>query len=503
LTLLAVALATGCSRVVRKTVSPHAVSALDDRSPFLKVHFADGRLYLLQQWSVDERARTVSGTGSLYDANREPIDNGTFTIGIDSVAIFETNVRQTSGAIAPLVIMTGVSVSITIMCATNPKACFGSCPTFYVDAGDDDGCVESLRAEGFSSSIAPWLEASDVDALRITRPGGARMTLRMTNEALETHVVRRADLLACPVGDDAAVFKDVDGAFHVARSLAAPIACVAPEGDATARVHAFDGYERVSAADSTDLNTREMIDLTFPPLTGHVRGVVIGARQTLLTTYLLYQTLADMGTEVGAWLAAGSSLPPNPLLLDALGGIDVLVPDGEGWRVAGTVGEHGPIASDCWVVPLPSPEDEAGPARVRLRMTRGNWRLDYVALAALDGTVTPVRVAPAQVTRKGESDDDALAALWDDNRVVTTYPGDELVLGYELPASQRRYQLFLESRGYYLEWIRDEWLAEEDRGHAMEMMFCTEAALVRLAPEFKKVEADMEDAFWGSRYAKP
>jgi hypothetical protein len=367
----------------------------------------------------------------------------------------------------------------------------------------DDNGVESLRAEGFSSSIAPWMEASDVDALRIIRPGGSRVDLRMTNEALETHVVRHADLLACPVDDGATVVKDAGDTFYVARALAQPVSCAAPEGDITERVRELDGDERVSTADSTDLDTREVIDVTFPRLPGDAYGVVIAARQTLLTTYLLYQTLANIGTELGTWFAAASRLPSNGTLFDALGGIDVLVPDGDGWRLAGTVGEHGPIATDTWVVPLPRRDETSGPVTVRLRLTRGNWRIDYIALAALAGAVTPVRVAPAEVTREGDRDDDALAALWDPDQVVTTFPGDALVLRYDLPATQQRYQLFLESRGYYLEWMRDEWLADESQGRAMEMMMQTDKALIRLAPEFKKVEADMEAAFWGSRYAKP
>ena len=62
---------------------------------------------------------------------------------------------------------------------------------------------------------------------------------------------------------------------------------------------------------------------------------------------------------------------------------------------------------------------------------------------------------------------------------------------------------FLESRGYYIEWMRDEWLAEEDPVRAALMTADPEGALRLLAPEFKKTEGDMEDVFWRSRYAHP
>jgi hypothetical protein len=87
---------------------------------------------------------------------------------------------------------------MTAVCAANPKTCFGSCPTFYVS----DGKHAMLQAEGFSSSIAPSLEARDVDALYRVHPSGREFIVTMKNEALETHFVRRVRLLAAkrPVG---------------------------------------------------------------------------------------------------------------------------------------------------------------------------------------------------------------------------------------------------------------------------------------------------------------
>ncbi len=60
--------------------------------------------------------------------------------------------------------MSGISLAVTAYCIANPKACFGSCPTFYLE---DEGGREPERpqAEGFSESIARVLEARDIDAL--------------------------------------------------------------------------------------------------------------------------------------------------------------------------------------------------------------------------------------------------------------------------------------------------------------------------------------------------
>jgi len=55
---------------------------------------------------------------------------------------------------------------------------------------------------------------------------------------------------------------------------------------------------------------------------------------------------------------------------------------------------------------------------------------------------------------------------------------------------------------YYLEWIRKSWIEEENPERAL--VFLTEPAeyLRLLAPEYKKVEASMDEQFWSSRYAK-
>ena len=86
---------------------------------------------------------------------------------------------------------------------------------------------------------------------------------------------------------------------------------------------------------------------------------------------------------------------------------------------------------------------------------------------------------------------------------LVTVRGDRYDLTYRLPGDARGYELFVESRGYYLEWMRQEWEADENLTLAMRMFRDPERALRALAPEFKRREASMEALFWGSRYAHP
>jgi len=501
--VVVVVLALGCAhRVDRTLVSPRDAQTLDAKAPYLKAHLRSGYVYVLADWHADSGGGVIRGRGRLLDANRALVDSGEFRFPADSVALFETNVVRPSGANAAISVMAGVTATVAVICALSPKTCFGSCPTFY--APDSDGA--SLQAEAFSASIAPALEATDLDMLYRARPRGASFELRLTNEALETHVIRFADVIAVPRPVGGRVFVTPDGVFHPATGLESPSRCDAAEGDCRAAVQGFDRVERYSAADSVDLAARETIDLEFAELPEGQVGLVVASRQTLMTTYLIYQSLAYLGTQATTWLARLETGGPVARgfageLGRVLGRIEVLVPDSMGeWRVAGSVGEIGPIAVDTKVVPLPA--TAAKPYRVRLRLTRGLWRLEYVAIAALGDAVEPVRLRPESVRHAGRADAAALRALREREQPLVTLPGDEYEIGYQLPADYGRYELFLEARGYYLEWLRREWLPEENAAAAVQLVLQPRDALRALAPAYKRQEAGMEHIFWNSRYAR-
>jgi hypothetical protein len=454
---------------------------------------------VLNQWRTDSTSGTVTGTGQHLDHNRVVQTDGPQQVAMDSVALLETNVLHKSAGIASMAVLTGVSAAVTVVCLADTKACFGSCPTFYVS----DGERPMLMAEGFSGSIAPALEARDIDALYHARPHSRTLDVELKNEALETHVIRYARILAVPrEAGQASVFATQDGRFLQASRLTAPSRCQAAEGDCRADVTAFDQRERTSTADSTDLATRETIDLEFPNSPEHP-GLVIASRQSLLTTYLLYQTFAYLGTHATEALSMleRADRPHGPMMLSILGGIEVMVDSAGQWITVGKDFEVGPLATDVRVVSLP--RSGGATTRVRLRLTRGNWRLDYLALADLGREVTPIRLDPFEVRRGNTPDTVARRLLIDTTRTLVTLPGDAFTLRYRLPEHPERYELFLESRGYYLEWMREEWLKEENPERSRIAILDPARALRILAPEYKKIEPRMDDAFWRSRYARP
>jgi len=504
-------LASACTIPIRepRLHDPSSVPTAAKGTAELKAHMSSGELIVLSQWRVSPDGTRLTGVGDRYDAARTRLTERpkTVDVALADVVLFETDTAkgEFSASLGFLGTVGFVVSSITLYCSVSPKSCFGSCPTFYVL--DPQGREpDRPQAEGFSESIARVLEARDVDALRVTRPAGSKVQIVMRNEALETHAVRRVGLLAIQPPPGGRVLAGTDDRFYPATAVTAPLECRAPEGDCLDAVREAGGTERASKADPADLAARETLDLTFPAAAAGPHGIVIGARQTLLSTYLFYQTMAFTGRRAGDFLASlergGPAAGRRALgMARALGAIEVSVAEAGGdWRAVGSFDEPGPIAGDVQVVPFAA--TGAGPLHVRLSLARGHWRLDWVALARLGDPVEPVRLAPERVEHDGHPDAEARSRLATGQTHLVTQPGDAYRLTFRLPRGHGRFDLFLESEGYYYEWMRQEWLAEEDPQMAWLAVADPAAALRRLAPAYKAREDRMERQFWESRFRR-
>jgi len=224
--LLLLGLLSACHHTMwqARFYKPRQTASLEKSAPFLKCHTRDGEVFVLKQWRVLAKERIIEGTGLLYDTEREVVARGRLKVPMEHVVLLETNrphkVRSNTAQIAVLTVMSFASLTLTGVCVASPKTCFGSCPTFYAS----NGHRMVLQAEGFSASVARSLEASDVDSLYAARPGPGPFTVRMTNEALETHAVRSVRLLAAPRPPGGRVLR-AGGTFYPATRLRPPTSC--------------------------------------------------------------------------------------------------------------------------------------------------------------------------------------------------------------------------------------------------------------------------------------
>ena len=215
-----------------------------------------------------------------------------------------------------------------------------------------------------------------------------------------------------------------------------------------------------------------------------------------------------MGNSVGAFFADiernrsfFSSKLKSPEQL--LGGIEVLEKDKDGnWIKCGEFNETGPIATNIQVIPLIKLEDNET-INVRLIMAKGMWRIDYTSMFNIGEEVQPIRIKPSSSTPTELAEQNVISSLNDSTKTLVTLPGDEVSLFYTLPEEYSNYDLFLEAQGYYLEWIREDWIAEENQSKISELLFNPNKYLKDLTPQFKKIEGDMEESFWRSKYVIP
>ncbi len=273
-----------------------------------------------------------------------------------------------------------------------------------------------------------------------------------------------------------------------------------------ARVVERDGREWSTRADSTNLNARDSVDLVFPAGAG-ARALLVAARQSFVSTYVFYQSMAFAGSHAGDLLAEverhdTAGFPGAWAMMQRLAQVEVLAgPVGGTLRQIGTFGEAGPIAGDQQVVRLPEGAG-ASPVQVRLRFARGAWRFDRLALVRVSVAPEPTRLDPVRIERAGVADTAALARLLDPDRYLVTNPGDNYRLRFELPDDAQRLTFFLESRGYYYEWMRPEWLREENPAMLGLIAAAPDEALRRMAIGYSRLEPRLEALFWASRFGR-
>jgi len=135
--LLLLALLSSCSRTIYEAhFAPPAqlakISEAAARAPFIKCHMPDGRVFVLQQWSIEEGTGLVEGFGIEYDADRNAKSGlRRQSLKLADVALIETNrpynVDVGTGPVIALAIGTGVSVILSVICLATTQASSGGC----------------------------------------------------------------------------------------------------------------------------------------------------------------------------------------------------------------------------------------------------------------------------------------------------------------------------------------------------------------------------------------
>lgn len=183
-----------------------------------------------------------------------------------------------------------------------------------------------------------------------------------------------------------------------------------------------------------------------------------------------------------------------------LGGIECFVWDEKSnkWIQQEGVNEAGPIAINKQFIPFKNAQSNSQ-VKVKLRLNKGLWRLDYVSLTNIKKQVTPLELTPTSVYNKGELDNVALTNITSPDKYLISMPGSEYKFNFTLNEEYDNYDFFLYSKGYYLEWMREHWIKDQDLAKLKQMVINPKKHLKQEAQSYKEYESIMEEQFWNSR----
>jgi hypothetical protein len=168
------------------------------------------------------------------------------------------------------------------------------------------------------------------------------------------------------------------------------------------------------------------------------------------------------------------------------------------WEFQEVLYETGPIAINRQIIPLKNNVSDSK-VKIKLMMNKGLWRIDYSALTNIKEKVKPIEISPSSILNKGNNDKAALAAINCPDNYLISMPGSEYRFNFLLPNTNTDHELFLYSKGYYLEWMREHWIKDKDLLKLRQMVENPKKYLKEEAKEFKCYEKAMEEEFWNSK----
>jgi hypothetical protein len=220
--------------------------------------------------------------------------------------------------------------------------------------------------------------------------------------------------------------------------------------------------------------TEDWVELTVPvPAEFRTKRpvLVLRLRNTLMATVLFYDVmLKAQGIKALDWFGSETLNPYYAWRVsrwfDRRYSLRVEAWDGQRFVNAASVRPSGPIAWHEVAVELPPAR---GPeARIRISFLPDNWMVDWASVGF--GTVKPPAIRSIIAGGvDGLSDDRAeevLAPLREkDDSYLITSPGESRVLFFpaETPAPGIERTCFIRSRGFYIEWLREDWFKNAGR----------------------------------------
>lgn len=441
-----------------------------------KIHMQDGSVVLCEDGFKFLRD-TLHAYGIRYSLSRSDSSSGEWSVPLDSVVGLEYIDTHIRGARVPASALLGLTVSseLAIGSLFLLKAIFGSCPTIYTS----DSTGEQLQAECFSYSIGRKFKMDDIDRIHAIPSSQNSVSIRLKNEALETHYIDRFRLFYADHPTGTELFPTGTGEVLSTSRQQPPIRATNVEGrDILASVVRRDSLAYSCTTEEarrllTDKHNDWIECEVVPPDGASKMVITLRVRNSLENTVLLYDVMMrNQGLNALAWTDdVNNSLWYAWKLsrwYSEFSGIHLLVEEDGSYSTAGNIFDTGPIAWKDVAIQSEVP-DEADTVKFRLSFLPDNWKIDWIGISFDEGK--PVALRPATCVGVGGSNTpdapETITAIEnDDESYLVTYPGESRDLSFSCDpmdaANKMQRSYFLQTSGYYVEWIRPEWV--RDRG---------------------------------------
>lgn len=479
-----------------------------------KVHLYDGSLFVFPEGFV-LKDDIITGYGIRYDFARTDVIEGKQNVAQKSVAFIEYYEKRIQAG----PIIGGASAPVLFNLAIqNPKiykAFFGSCPTLYSFDGKDF----HLQAESFSYSVSRNIETEDLDRIEQGKTLNEHYFLNVRNEALETHYINSMKLLVVdhpkeyePFPENRSFLSRKDRIILFGRESRIIKATSRTGRNVKPLLSARDGLYYTSDTslvhELTKKVNKDWVEVeVIVPNGAKTMVVALRFRNTLFHTVQFYDvTLKRQGFYAVDWLGQKMT---NPLYLNQLYnrykryfGIWVELWNGSRYLQKEFVDDTGPIAWHQVAFKLPVPKENT--AKLRLRFLPDNIMLDWVGISfefSDDLVVREIKCSGIIDTSGVRSNISSSLIDKKDNKYLVTYPTDSYLLSFKmedkLQAQKRSY--FLNSCGFYIEWIRGDWFRYSQNILDKKSFQLNESSIKEAAKIWISKKASFERQFFNSR----
>ena len=468
---------------------PNKTAVYDERPQLLadtlinapvKIYFADASQIAFPN-GFEIKDRIVAGRGSRFTLKGVSEPTLEHHIPLDDISAMTYYQLKSSGASAlgsMIMGLYGVTLApLSVYCLLCPKCCFGSCPTVYVD--------NTLRAELFSYSISQYFQEKDLDRIYSPAEEQTEIKIHVANEAMETHYINYLQPLQVIHPKDSHALPDQDQNVVVLQNLNEVSAAQNSTGqDIRHLLRKSDNKTfRSDSLFELRLESDELQDwITLEvPVEAEQQEVYLALRlrNTLLTTILFYDLVMEsQGVFALEWMNRMQTDYLYACLFSEIyqkyAGLRIYVLEDGQWSYKTRVGDVGPIAWKDMAIRVPI-KNAGESVKIKLEFFPDNLMIDKLNWSSEIIPEDSLQVISCPLLSIQNSDGTLLTDLDlllsdQDEDFLITYPGQSYHFTYQIKsAAGLQSSVFLSSQGYYIEWLRGNWITGSGNDYNFDM----------------------------------